>query len=376
MLENGKVITFDRKKHFKYIDRLGKGGTGETHLFEDETTNTMFAIKKYVPVNGNDVDDCYERFVDEIKILFTLAHPNIVRVYNHYLYPLSKSGYLQMEYIKGVTINNFKCTLEKNWNDLFIEAVYAFVYLEKNRVLHRDIKANNIMVDENKNLKVIDFGFGKKYNSQMVDGKNSVFLNWPANTLPVEIFENTYNHRTDMFFLGKLFSELTLKENVVPFKFGHILEKMIQVEPSERYGTFEEVSRDISKGIFGEIEFTDSDKKIYMELADFITDNLIEFTDFFTPITDTAEVIDNLEEIIRMNALEDYIINTPKLIKCFVRGSFNYKPGRYLEKRVVTGFYQFFDNLTDVKKQIVLGGLLNRFSIIEVNVDEDDFIPF
>ena len=46
-IEKGNIINFDMKKKFKYIDSLGKGGTGKAMLFKDETTDMLFAIKKY-----------------------------------------------------------------------------------------------------------------------------------------------------------------------------------------------------------------------------------------------------------------------------------------------------------------------------------------
>ena len=46
-LEKGNIINFDMKKKFKYIDALGQGGTGKALLFKDETTDMLFAIKKY-----------------------------------------------------------------------------------------------------------------------------------------------------------------------------------------------------------------------------------------------------------------------------------------------------------------------------------------
>ena len=79
-LEN-KIVTFDSSKPFKYIKNLGSGGTGNTKLFLDESVGILFAIKKYSPSKDNDVDDCYKRFIDEIKILFTISHKNIVRIY-------------------------------------------------------------------------------------------------------------------------------------------------------------------------------------------------------------------------------------------------------------------------------------------------------
>jgi len=74
MLKPGEIVEFDRKKLFKYIRPLGEGGTGDTHLFEDETTDMLFAFKKYVPKNSDFIDEYYIRFVDEIKILFGISH--------------------------------------------------------------------------------------------------------------------------------------------------------------------------------------------------------------------------------------------------------------------------------------------------------------
>lgn len=129
----GDNVKFNQSKHFKFIRELGSGGTGVTNLFKDETTDTFFAIKKYQPSGGNIEyeQEYYNRFVDEIKILFQLSHPNIVRVYNYYLYPQNTLGYLQMEYIEGVSIDEY---VENNFvdlNNLFRSAIDAFVCLEK-----------------------------------------------------------------------------------------------------------------------------------------------------------------------------------------------------------------------------------------------------
>lgn len=86
-MKSGDIIELNRKKQFKYVKVLGEGGTGDTHLFLDYTTNMNFAIKKYSPKQLEYRDDFYNRFVEEIKILFNLSHPNIVRIYNYYLYP-------------------------------------------------------------------------------------------------------------------------------------------------------------------------------------------------------------------------------------------------------------------------------------------------
>ena len=107
-IPTGKKIEFDGTTEFKFIKTLGQGGTGDAHLFEDETTGMLFAIKKYAPKDTKFLEEHYYRFVEEIKILFNVSHPNIVRIYNYYLYPEFKTGYLQMEYIDGVTIDKYE----------------------------------------------------------------------------------------------------------------------------------------------------------------------------------------------------------------------------------------------------------------------------
>src|SRR5665648_228682 len=174
-------------------------------------------------------DEFYKRFVDEIKILFKLSHPNIVRVYNYYLYPEAKTGYLQMEYVKGEPIDEFKVNwLTKDWNDIFTEAVSAFEYLEKNNILHKDIRPSNILIDEDGSIKVIDFGFGKVIDKNN-QSENSILLNWPVSEMPEEVLDGEeYNHKTEVYFVGKLFHKIL--KNEPDFKHMHIIDKMTKVE--------------------------------------------------------------------------------------------------------------------------------------------------
>ena len=77
-MNKGDLIVFDSKKNFKYIKSLGAGGTGDTHLFLDETTGIQFAIKKYAPKDFRYVDEYYSRFVDEIIILFNIMSITLI----------------------------------------------------------------------------------------------------------------------------------------------------------------------------------------------------------------------------------------------------------------------------------------------------------
>lgn len=100
----------------------------------------LFAIKKYVPKDKRYIDEHYERFVDEIKILFNISHPNIVRIYNYYLYPQAKTGFLQMEYIDGTCIDQYepmpRCLIYAIIADLQ-QRVSFTSYLKKNTVFRQ-----------------------------------------------------------------------------------------------------------------------------------------------------------------------------------------------------------------------------------------------
>lgn len=380
-LKTGKLIKFNNAKDFKYLNILGKGGTGQTHLFLDETTDIKFAIKKYYPVQTEYKKILYERFVNEIKILFNISHPNIVRIYNYYLYPSSYAGYLQMEYIEGISINDYNPWIfDKQWEDIFIEAISAFRYLETKNILHRDIRATNIMINNNQEVKIIDFGFGKISNNAE-DLKNSILLNWPVTELPEEILVNEdYTKQSEIYFLGKTFyTILKEKKELENFKFKFILDKMIKIQLSERYSSFSEIEQDISSGLISNTLFTDEEKEIYLEFAKSIELSISSFKIGYNFIDDIQSILANLNKLINSNILEPFIQENSNLIRIFVKGTYTYRTTKIVKTETVRKFYIFLYGLSLKKQTIVLDNLFSRLSTIEViddnSISDDDF-PF
>lgn len=116
-----KVIEFVRSKDYKYIREIGQGGTGRTVLLKDEIIDECFVCKKYSPYQKEHKELLFGYFKDEIKILHLLNHPNIVRIYNYYLYPDKHTGYILMEYIEGDNIDNFLKLNPEKLNDIFTQ---------------------------------------------------------------------------------------------------------------------------------------------------------------------------------------------------------------------------------------------------------------
>ncbi len=380
-METGEIIKFDQSKHFKFVRELGSGGTGETNLFKDETTNTLFAIKKYRPSEENieHKEDFYHRFVEEIVILFKLSHPNIVRVYNYYLYPNLMTGYLQMEYIEGTSIDAYIRNNSTDLDNLFRSAVKSFEFLEENDILHRDIRPANIMIDNNGELKLIDFGFGKILSS--TNTENSIRLNWPVTDMPDEVVNgNDYTVETEIYFLGSLFKRLIRENNIEDFKFINVVNTMCEVSIEKRYQSFKDVSDDIAKGVLLGTDFSARDKAVYQDMASSLVNTISYYTSDFSPVSEVERVQVNLGELIRNSSLEEYIQANSALISCFLTNGFAYSLRIMTKVDTVKDFYRLLIDSDYQKKEIILENLIIRLSLIEIkksNFDiDDDELPF
>lgn len=376
-MEVGQVIKFSKPKYYEFVKALKAGGTGKTLLMRDSTINELFVCKKYDPEQKEYEDEFYNRFVEEIKIMYSVYHNNIVRIYDYFLYPEYKTGYIIMEYIKGENIEEyFRLADGEDINSIFVQIINAFLYLEQHNILHRDIRATNIMIDEKGDIKVIDFGFGKKLIEEQQENQASVLLNWPASKVPDEIYSEQYGIQTEIFYVGYLIKNIIEKYNIKCFKYGILLEKMIQVNPVNRIHSFEEIQNSIAEQTFEQINFTDEEKEIYQKFANSICALLYQIKDSLSIEKDSSIIIEKLRVILRDNSLEEYITNVTTLISIFVKSDYRYYNNR-VEVYKVKDFYEFFLNQADVVKEIILNNLYGRIGNIPV-IDSafDEELPF
>ena len=376
-MEAGQVIKFSKPKYYEFVKGLKAGGTGKTLLMRDSTINELFVCKKYDPEQKEYEDEFYNRFVEEIKIMYSVYHNNIVRIYDYFLYPEYKTGYIIMEYIKGEHIEEyFRLADGEDINSIFVQIINAFLYLEQHNILHRDIRATNIMIDEKGDIKVIDFGFGKKLIEEQQENQASVLLNWPASKVPDEIYSEQYGIQTEIFYVGYLIKNIIEKYNIKCFKYGILLEKMIQVNPVNRIHSFEEIQNSIAEQTFEQINFTDEEKEIYQKFANSICALLYQIKDSLSIEKDSSIIIEKLRVILRDNSLEEYITNVTTLISIFVKSDYRYYNNR-VEVYKVKDFYEFFLNQADAVKEIILNNLYGRIGNIPV-IDSafDEELPF
>lgn len=374
-MQENKTIEFLRKKDFKFIQELSNGSFGKTILLEDEYINHQFVCKKYEPLEGIKKEDYYDNFVNEIKLLHLLYHNNIVRIFNYYLYPELNLGYIMMEYIDGMDIYSYIENYPENINSIFEQTIKGFIYLENNNILHRDIRPTNILVDNDNNVKIIDFGFGKKINF-LKDNAKSITINWWGDERPSEFREEIYDIKTEIYFIGKLFEEI-LNKVTTSFKYKSILKKMIAINYENRIDSFKIIQKEISDNTNSINIFSDEEKHNYKQLANILFSNLSskEANSHITMNID--DIIKNLELLQKKTMLEDYI-RPKQILKIFISGSYKYPiQSLGIPTNFLINFCSFFKNITKEKQNIVLYNLEIRFDDITTYYDyTDDDIPF
>lgn len=373
----GDIVNFIRQKEYIFERVIGKGGTGKTVLLTDDILNLHIVCKVYDPAAGNDPEDCFRRFIDEIGILFTLSHRNIVRVYNYYLYPAYRKGYILMEYIDGESLDAYtEFSDETKFSNIFIQAIDGFNYLEKNKVLHRDIKPNNFIVDNNGVLKIIDFGFGKMSQKESVE-KASILLNWPVSKLPLEIRDEIYDHKTEIYFLGKMFEKLSNDSLYEITRFSHIIKLMTDLDPNKRPSSFAAILNMISDDILEYTHFNDTDKSVYIKFADSLL-NAIECHNEYDHkyARNMNEIRDGLKRILEESALEETVQDVKSFIDCFLKSAYAFNNYAVIEVDDLRNFYRMLIQLSNTQQTIVYSNLLARLRSIPTHVDNDVVLPF
>jgi eukaryotic-like serine/threonine-protein kinase len=81
------IIKFLKSKDFLMLEELGRGACGKTVKLYDEVIKETFVCKKYEPFNGEQKEELFGNFIQEIKLLYLLNHNNVVRVFTYYIYP-------------------------------------------------------------------------------------------------------------------------------------------------------------------------------------------------------------------------------------------------------------------------------------------------
>ena len=198
----------DRIGHYHIEDRIGRGGMGEIYRAFDTEKRRHVAIKT-IQSSTTQIDQAYRRFAREMRLASGLHHPAIVEVYE--VLHFGDGACVVMELVDGFTL---AAALQqgplKLSDTLHIahQVCAGLVEAHRNYIVHRDIKAENIMISYRHEVKILDFGLARAVGGDLTEPKTltrtGMIVGSVGSMAPEQILGEQVDPRTDLFSLGCL----------------------------------------------------------------------------------------------------------------------------------------------------------------------------
>lgn len=212
MIEPGKTIG----GRYKIKSHLGTGGMATVYLAQDLILERLVAVK-VLRFDFHTNQDAMRRFQREAQSATQLVHPNIVGVYD--VGEEQGTHYIVMEYVKGTDLKEYirqRGPLPpREAVRIMTQIVSAISVAHQNRIIHRDIKPQNILIDEEGNVKITDFGIAIALSETSLTQTNTL-LGSVHYLSPEQARGGMATIRSDIYALGIVLYELLVGE--VPFE--------------------------------------------------------------------------------------------------------------------------------------------------------------
>ncbi|XP_017093542.2 serine/threonine-protein kinase MARK2 isoform X10 [Drosophila bipectinata] len=198
---------------YKLIKTIGKGNFAKVKLAKHLPTGKEVAIKIIDKTQLN--PGSLQKLFREVRIMKMLDHPNIVKLFQ--VIETEKTLYLIMEYASGGEVFDYLVLhgrmKEKEARVKFRQIVSAVQYCHQKRIIHRDLKAENLLLDSELNIKIADFGFSNEFTP---GSKLDTFCGSPPYAAP-ELFQGKKydGPEVDVWSLGVIL--YTLVSGSLPF---------------------------------------------------------------------------------------------------------------------------------------------------------------
>lgn len=200
---------------YKVLEIIGGGGMSNVYLAHDMILNRDVAIK-VLRYDFTNEAELHRRFQREALSATSLTHPNIVNIYD--VGDDQNLHYIVMEYIKGKTlkqyIQEFSPISPTKSLKIMKQLTSAIANAHENGIVHRDIKPQNILMDEDGNVKITDFGIAMTLSATSFTQTNSV-LGTVHYLSPEQARGGTATKKSDIYALGIVLYELLTGE--LPF---------------------------------------------------------------------------------------------------------------------------------------------------------------
>ena len=262
----GKTVS-----HYRILEKLGEGGMGVVYKAEDMKLERMVALK-FLPRDISITPEDRARFLQEARAASAVSHPNVCVI--HDIADHEGQQFIVMEYVEGRTLGQL-VPIEKTQDALgyAIQIGEALQEAHSRGVVHRDIKADNVMVGRNNVVKVMDFGLAKLKGSLKLTRTSST-VGTLAYMAPEQIRGADVDARSDIFSFGVLLYEMLaghlpfageheaaimysiVNEDPQPIQkyrpdvsseILHIVNRALEKDPDDRYQTVREMVIDLRR---------------------------------------------------------------------------------------------------------------------------------
>jgi hypothetical protein len=191
---------------YRIVELVGKGGMGEVYHADDLTLGQPVALK-LLPSEVSANPDMLKRFRGEVRVAREITHPNVCRVYD-----IGESGrltFLSMEFIRGEDLQGLLRRIGRLPPDKAVEIAgqlaSGLAAAHQKGVLHRDLKPANVMIDEQGQARIMDFGLAAAVGQ--VDTRD-IRSGTPAYMAPEQRAGEEVTERSDVYSLGLVLYEL------------------------------------------------------------------------------------------------------------------------------------------------------------------------
>lgn len=390
------VVTSNRiiiNKHIeidKANDLIGTGGFSSVYKVEDEETGLIFAYKVFdpSPFQGSNHETMKKRFLREAKKVMGYSHENIVKAFE-FGFLGNDSAFIKLEYIAGQKVLDYVRGVFLNEEDkckLSMQYIDSMAYIHGKADIHRDISYSNVMINNDGNIKVLDFGFARGNEDTQYD---TVYQDIIHKFSPPDLH---YDIRTEMYCIGailfSIFTEkdfhITIVDEITSAKesIATIILKCLEKNPDNRYKNAIELKNDFEIMLIEDSGPSCTNKPISKISLDLFEEKMNEIVDieFEIGMLPTLVIIKELVEIQFPEFIEKHYfrskMNFTQLIKQLpgVSRIRTFKNMNYdVDKNMIEEIYNVYANFTEKEKMYLIKGM---HSIIIEHSHEIEELPF
>lgn len=193
---------------YEFVKYLGGGGMSNVYLAKDKILNRDVAVK-VINIPPYEKEKAVERFEREVQNTTILSHSNVVNVLD--VEEDDNCYYLVMEYIEGPTLKEYLCKEGKLSADeaveMTLQILKGIAHAHHHRIIHRDIKPQNILMTKNGTLKILDFGIARALSETALTETNHV-MGSVQYLSPEQAKGQSTDESSDIYSIGIVLYEL------------------------------------------------------------------------------------------------------------------------------------------------------------------------